>query len=205
MGGIRIRLLAVSGAACAALALAASASADSTARPRKGNFASTCSGSGTCLTFSGQLTHLGSFTGQITSVTNPGQPGCSEAGAVGCTTATWTAANGDSVNVSTVFYITGLDSSTGLYEFSQAITINGGSVSLTRPVQPRPPGRHPRPSLPITATSAELSGIRLRCPRPPAPPELGCGLIHPFPASGGGSEASPFSPRTALSHQPRLR
>lgn len=123
----RIWLAVLSVTACAALALASVANADSGARPLKGSFASACSGSGTCDTFSGQLTLLGSFTGLITDFTPNNSPGCMESGAIGCTTATWTAANGDTVSVSAVFYITGYDSSTGLYEFSQSITINGGT------------------------------------------------------------------------------
>jgi len=127
MRGTAVRLAAVSAAVCAALALAGVANADSGARPLNGDFASNCTGSSTCLTFSGHLTHLGRFSGQITSVATGGQPGCNEPGAAACTTATWTAANGDTINVSSVFFITGVDPSTGLYTFSQAITINRGS------------------------------------------------------------------------------
>lgn len=82
-------------------------------KPLKGRF----SGSG--FTFSGQLTHLGRFTGEITSFT-PTPTG-------GDTTATWTAANGDQVFVSTVFTVTGFNPSTGFFTFSQAITIVGGN------------------------------------------------------------------------------
>jgi hypothetical protein len=107
------------------------AQADSSSRPLHGNFASSCSGSGTCDTFAGQLAHLGNFTGEITGFTPYGLSSCTEAGAAGCTTATWTAANGDTVSVSSVFYITGSDSSTGLYTFSQSIQIGGGTGRFT--------------------------------------------------------------------------
>src|SRR5438552_17328896 len=96
---------------CMASGLTAVASADAGSRPRPGAF----TGSGFAV--GGELTHLGKFGGVITSFT-PTPAG-------GDTTATWTAANGDTVNVSSVFTITGVDSSTGLYTFSQAITILG--------------------------------------------------------------------------------
>jgi len=93
--------------------LTSTAEAKSTGRPLKGSF----SGSG--FTFGGNLSHLGKFAGQITSFT-PTPTG-------GDTTATWAAANGDTVNVASDFTITGFDAATGLYTFSQAITILGGT------------------------------------------------------------------------------
>lgn len=82
-------------------------------RPLTGSF----TGSG--LTFEGNLSHLGKFTGQITSFT-PTPSG-------GNTTATWTAANGDTVDIASVFTITGSNPSTGLFTFRQDITILGGT------------------------------------------------------------------------------
>lgn len=87
--------------------------ASSSARPLKGEF----SGSG--LSFQGQLTHLGKFTGQITSFT-PSPTG-------GTTTAVWTAANGDTVHVTSLFTVTGPGTTPGYVAFHQAITINGGT------------------------------------------------------------------------------
>jgi hypothetical protein len=82
-------------------------------KPLKGRFA----GSG--FSFDGHLTHLGRFTGEITSFT-PSDTG-------GTTTAIWTAANGDEVHVISVFTITGFNPSSGLFTFHQAITIVGGT------------------------------------------------------------------------------
>ena len=107
--------------------------ADSNARPLKGSFASAGSCSTPCFSFAGQLTHLGRFSGQITGFSLPGgtSPPCPTVPGpgteAGCTTATWTAANGDTVTDYTIFYITGFDASTGLYTFSQSITITGGT------------------------------------------------------------------------------
>ncbi len=95
------------------LALGMTVAAAPIPTPLKGQF----TGSG--FTFSGNLSHLGLFTGQITSFI-PTETG-------GLTTATWTAANGDEVFVSSVFTVTGYDSSTGLFTFSQEITIGGGT------------------------------------------------------------------------------
>lgn len=100
------------------------AQADAGSVPLKGRFSSTCDGSSTCLTFAGNLTHLGKFEGQITSVTS-----CPPAD--GCTTATWTAANGDTVDVSSMFTVTGFDSSTGLFTFVQQIKVTGGTGRFT--------------------------------------------------------------------------
>jgi hypothetical protein len=131
MTGIRGGLVVATLATLGISGFAGSAQADSSSRPLYGNFASTCSGSGTCDTFAGQLSHLGNFTGEITGFTPDGSSGCTETGAAGCTTATWTAANGDTVSVSSVFYITGYDSSTGLYTFSQSIHVSGGTGRFT--------------------------------------------------------------------------
>ena len=79
-------------------------------RPMKGSFV----GSG--FSFAGNFTHMGSFTGQITSFNG-----------VDTTLATWTAANGDTVNVVSVFTVTGYDPNTALFIFHQAITVLGGT------------------------------------------------------------------------------
>ena len=91
--------------------------ASTAARPLKGDFA----GSG--FSFQGELTHLGKFTGQITSFT-PSPTG-------GTTTAVWTAANGDTVNVTSVFTVTGPGTTTGYVAFQQVITINSGTGRFT--------------------------------------------------------------------------
>ncbi len=86
------------------------ATANAVERPMKGSFV----GSG--FTFGGNFTHLGSFTGEITFFNG-----------VETTLATWTAANGDTVDVISIFTITGFDSETGLYIFHQAIKVLGGT------------------------------------------------------------------------------
>jgi len=92
----------------------AAANADSNARPLKGTF------DGGGLNFSGQLTHLGTYNGNITffQPTGPGTFNISE---------TWTAANGDQVFSTAQGTVTGVDPITGFQTFSEVITINGGT------------------------------------------------------------------------------
>jgi len=136
---MRIRPLVIAGAlllSCTALtSTAVIGHADSNARPLTGSFASVSPCSTPCFSFAGQLSHLGSFTGQITGFSLPGgtSPSCpvvpppTPGVEAGCTTATWTAANGDTVTDYTIFYITGFDAGTGMFTFSQAIQITGGT------------------------------------------------------------------------------
>src|SRR5437879_6574449 len=76
------------------------ATANAVERPMKGSF----SGSG--FTFAGNFTHLGSFTAQITFFNG-----------VDTTFATWTAADGDTIDVKNHFTVTGFDTQTGLFIF----------------------------------------------------------------------------------------
>ena len=86
------------------------ATANAVERPMKGSFV----GSG--FSFAGNFTHMGRFTGEITSFNG-----------VDTTFATWTAANGDTVDVKSVFSVTGFDPETGLFIFHQEITVLGGT------------------------------------------------------------------------------
>ena len=79
-----------------------------------------------CLDFAGQETHLGSFTGVVTGVVPLGTGGC-PTNANACYTATLTASNGDQVYVFLITYVTGVDSSTGLNTYVEAINVVGGT------------------------------------------------------------------------------
>jgi hypothetical protein len=108
-----MRVRSVRVVAVLALALFVAGASAASARPLKGSF----TGSG--LSFAGVLTHLGSFTGQITSFT-PTPTG-------GTFTFTLIAANGDEVLIFEVVTITGFDASTGLFTYAAEDSILGGT------------------------------------------------------------------------------
>jgi hypothetical protein len=88
-------------------------------RPITGSFSGGSDLYPTIFGFGGNFDHLGRFSGQITSFT-PTDTG-------GITTATWTAANGDTVDVTSIFTVNGFNPVSGLFIFHQDITVDGGT------------------------------------------------------------------------------